>query len=308
MPVIFQVFSALLAGAVVTLMVLVVSKWIEKSMFTKRCTHIIQHIGQATNTSGQQTNHVERLIRRLSRLSIPEEGWERSHIQIKLFRAGIRKKNAVIYFFAVKTLLMLILPLLLGIVLHFIYPEMAILHVLLLCLCIAAVGNYLPEMFLRFIKKKRIERMRESLPNMVDLIVVSIEAGMGLDAAILRISKEMVRTAPALAGEFYLMSREIQAGIYRVDALRNMALRSGLTEIHNLVSVLIQTETFGTSIAESFRMVSVEMRFRRTQRAKELAAKASVTMAIPLGLFVFPVLLIVFLGPAVIKLLEMLSR
>ena len=165
---------------------------------------------------------------------------------------------------------------------------------LLFVLLTAAAGYYLPELLLlRLITKKRIERMRSSLPDMIDLMVICTESGMSIDAAIARISHEMTYTNPDLAQEFYLSALEMRAGATRIEAFRNLALRSLLEDLEDLVSMLIQAEKFGTSLAESLRVQSDMMRSRRTQRAEELAAKMSVKMLVPLILFIFPTLLMV---------------
>jgi tight adherence protein C len=150
--------------------------------------------------------------------------------------------------------------------------------------------------------------MRNSLPDMIDLMVVCTESGMGIDAAISRLSREMARTDPDLAQEFYLAALEMRAGATRIEALHNLALRSRLEELKDLVSMLVQVEKFGTSLAESLRVQSDMMRTRRTQRAEEIAAKIPVKMVLPLGLFIFPTLIMVILGPAVIQIIQVFSK
>jgi tight adherence protein C len=150
--------------------------------------------------------------------------------------------------------------------------------------------------------------MRDKLPDMIELMVVCTESGMGINAAIARISREMARTSPDLAQEFYLSSLEMRAGASRVEALRNLALRTRLEEMDDLVSMLVQADRFGTGLAQSLRVHSEMMRSRRTQRAEELAAKIPVKLVLPLGLFIFPTLFIVVLGPAIIQLFEVLKE
>jgi len=192
--------------------------------------------------------------------------------------------------------------------LHFTQPQIPFLRDLLLVLLTAAAGYYLPEMALSLITKKRIKILRNSLPDMIDLMVICTEAGMGIDAAIARISHEMVRNNPDLAQEFYLSALEIRAGGNRTEALRDLALRTGLDDLKDLVSVIVQSDKFGTSLAESLRVQSDMMRTKRTQRAEEMAAKIPVKMSVPLVLFIFPTLLIVLLGPAIIQLIQVFSK
>ena len=131
---------------------------------------------------------------------------------------------------------------------------------------------------------------------------------MGIDAAITRLSREMARTDPDLAKEFYLAALEMRAGASRIEALRNLALRSRLEELTDLVSMLVQADKFGTSLADSLRVQSDLMRSRRTQRAEEQAAKITVKLVLPLGWFIFPTLLLVMLGPAIIQLMKIFAN
>jgi tight adherence protein C len=150
--------------------------------------------------------------------------------------------------------------------------------------------------------------MRNGLPDMIELMVVCTESGMSIDAAISRISREMARANPDLAQEFYLSTLEMRAGATRIESLRNLALRSRLEDMEDLVSMLIQADKFGTSLAESLRVQSDMMRTRRAQRAEELAAKIPVKLVLPLGLFIFPTLMIVLLGPAMIQVIETMKK
>jgi tight adherence protein C len=196
----------------------------------------------------------------------------------------------------------------LALFLYFTQPKMPFAASTLLVLLTAAAGYYLPEMVLGFITKQRTERMRNGLPDMIELMVVCTESGMSIDAAISRISREMARANPDLAQEFYLSTLEMRAGATRIEALRNLALRTRLEDIEDLVSMFIQADKYGTSLAESLRVQSDVMRTRRTQRAEELAAKIPVKLVMPLGLFIFPTLLIVLLGPAVIQVIETMKK
>jgi tight adherence protein C len=254
------------------------------------------------------TPKVATVINILSRLSLPEEGWQGSAVQLKFLQAGIRNRNAPQYYFAVKTVLTLVLPAVLASALHFTQPEIPFIRIIMLVLLTAGAGYYLPEMVLGFITKQRIERMRNGLPDMIELMVVCTESGMSMDAAIGRISREMARTNPDLAQEFYLSTLEMRAGATRIEALRNLALRTRLEDMEDLVSMLIQADKFGTSLAESLRVQSDMMRTRRAQRAEELAAKIPVKLVLPLGLFIFPTLMIVLLGPAIMQVIETMKK
>ena len=306
-----QILTIVLSGAAVASVVLVLYNWVGDIALKKRLTKIVRQGRAPADTSLSRTANIPKVasvIDILSKLSLPEEGWQSSSVQIKFLQAGIRNKNAPQYYFAVKTLLSLVLPVALALFLHFSQPNIPFVRSLILVLLTATAGYYLPEILLRFITKKRIERMRNSLPDMIDLMVICTESGMGIDAAIARISREMAGTNRDLAQEFYLSALEIRAGATRIEALRNLALRSRLEDLEDLVSVLVQADKFGTSLAESLRVQSDMMRTRRTQRAEELAAKIPVKMTLPLILFIFPTLMMVLLGPAVIQLIKAFSK
>ena len=306
-----QILTILLSGAAVASVVLMLYKWMVDNALKKRLSQMGRQSRASSVTALPNTANplkVARVINILSKLSLPEEGWQNSSVRIKFLQAGIRNKNAPQYYFAVKTLLTLVLPVVLALFVYFTQPQISLTNVMILVVFTAAAGYYLPEMLMRFITKQRIERMRDSLPDMIDLMVICTESGMGIDAAIARISHEMARTDPDLAQEFYLASLEMRAGATRIEALRNLALRSSLEDLEDLVSVLVQADRFGTSLAESLRVQSEVMRIRRTQRAEELAAKIPVKMLLPLLMFIFPTLIIVLLGPAIIQVMEVFSK
>ncbi|ASQ90251.1 TadC protein [Prosthecochloris sp. GSB1] len=306
-----QIFAVVLSGAAVASVVLVLYNWLGDNALKKRFTRIVRQSWAQADPSVSKTaktSKISNVVTILSKLSLPEEGWQSSSVQLKFLQAGIRNKNAPQYYFAVKTLLTLVLPLALALFIYFTQPQIPFARAMLFVLLTAAAGYYLPELSLRFITQKRIERMRNSLPDMIDLMVVCTESGMGIDAATARISREMARTDPELAQEFYLSGLEMRAGATRIEALRNLALRTRLEDLEDLVSMLVQAEKFGTGLAESLRVQSEVMRSRRTQRAEELAAKIPVKMLLPLALFIFPTLLIVMLGPAVIRMIQTFSN
>jgi tight adherence protein C len=171
----------------------------------------------------------------------------------------------------------------------------------LLSLVIAALGGYvLPELWLVLRIRARQHRLRLAVPDGLDLLVICVEAGLGLDHALLRVSQELQITHRELSDELQLVTAEMRLGKTRTDALRELARRTGLDEIKSLVAMLIQTERFGTSIAQSLRVHSDDLRMRRRQRAELMAAKIGVKMVPVLVFFIFPALMVVILGPAVI--------
>ena len=172
---------------------------------------------------------------------------------------------------------------------------------------VALLGFYLPDIWLRQKTDKRRENILKALPDALDLLVVCVEAGMGLDSAINRVAEESKDSGPELSDELHFMTLELRAGKPRRKALKNLASRIDLDEVSSLVTLLIETEKFGTSMADALRVYSDSYRIQRHQRAEELAAKLPVKLLIPLGLFIFPALFVVILGPAFISIYRALG-
>ncbi|MGO9864756.1 MAG: type II secretion system F family protein [Terriglobales bacterium] len=174
----------------------------------------------------------------------------------------------------------------------------------LLLVGITAFGFFLPRFLLKKKLQERQRRIRLGLPDGLDLTVICVEAGLSLDQAMMRVGQDLGTAHPDLSAEFHLFDLETRAGKPRVEALRNLAERTGVDDIRSLVGTLIQTDRFGTSVAQALRVHSDSLRTERRQRAEEQAAKTTVKMIIPLVLFVMPSLLFVTIGPAVIQLLH----
>jgi tight adherence protein C len=168
------------------------------------------------------------------------------------------------------------------------------------------VGFLLPDFVLRRKIRKRQEEITDSLPDGLDLLVVCVEAGLGLNAAFVKITEEFKLSSPALSEEFDIVNREMVAGKPRQDALRALTERTGVEDVKSLVAMLIQTEKLGTSLAQSLRVHSDSLRMRRRQKAEERAAKTTIKLVFPLVFLMFPALFIVILGPAVMKIIELL--
>lgn len=167
------------------------------------------------------------------------------------------------------------------------------------------IGGFIgPKFSLSFQIKKRRSEIAYNLPDSLDLLVVCVEAGLGLDAALTRVAKEQARTAPVLAKEFGRVSKDCLAGVPRQDAFRNLALRNDVPELKSFIALLIQTDKLGTSIGQSLRVYADTVRTKRRQKAEKLAAEASVKMVIPLVLFILPSMFIVLMGPAAISLIK----
>jgi tight adherence protein C len=170
------------------------------------------------------------------------------------------------------------------------------------------VGYMLPRLALRHIARKRQHRLRLSLPDALDLLVICVEAGMGLNQAIVKVSEELVKTHSEISEELKLLNLEIRAGRSRAEALKNLGERTGVDDIISFAAMLIQTDKFGTSIARSLRVHSDCLRTERIQRAEEAAAKTTIKLIFPLLFCVFPALLVVILGPAFLNLARIFSE
>lgn len=242
----------------------------------------------------------------IGRLATPKEGWEQSPLRQRFMHAGWRDESASTLYFGAKTLLTFALP---GLAVLFIGVSGVQIQekgLLLTVIGLAAIGYYLPNVILSrrvFIRKREIF---ETLPDAVDLTMVCMEAGLGLDAAIARVAQEMRLKSTELADELYLVGLELRAGASRERALRNLALRTGVEEVDELVTMLVQCDRFGTSIAESLRVHADTLRTKRRQRAEEAAAKIPVKLLFPLIFFIFPALLLVLMGPAIISIYNVL--
>jgi len=170
----------------------------------------------------------------------------------------------------------------------------------------AALGYLMPGMMLGRLAKKRQHRIRLSLADALDLLVVSVEAGLGLDQALLRVGEELAFAHKDLSDELRLVNLELRAGKARSEALRNLADRTGVDDLSSLAAMLIQTDKFGTSVAQSLRVHSDTLRTKRRQRAEEAAAKTGVKMVFPLVFCIFPAIWVVTIGPAAIKFVQVL--
>jgi tight adherence protein C len=224
-----------------------------------------------------------------------------TNAQLVMLRAGYRSANATSAIRGVKILLPLgFVALVVATGLYRLSPWLSFLGALLL-------GYLLPELWLVWRVHARQQRLRLGLPDALDLLVICVEAGLGLDQSLMRVAEELRITHPELSDEITLVNLEMRVGKTRLDALRELARRTGLEDIKALVAMLIQTERFGTSVAQSLRVHSDDLRMKRRQRAEEMSAKTTVKMVPPLVFFIFPALMVVILGPAVIAVIRQLA-
>jgi tight adherence protein C len=229
----------------------------------------------------------------------PRSPKELGTLRLRLVQAGYRRDEALPVFFGMRILFAVLLFALAA-------TPLVMKPNIMLGLLGLALGYVLPGMVLARLAKRRAHRIQLSLADALDLMVVSVEAGLGLDQAIQRVGAELAFAYPDLADELRLVNLELRAGKARAEALRNLADRTGVEDLGSLVTMLIQTDKFGTSVAQSLRVYSETLRTKRRQRAEEAAAKTGVKMVFPLVFCIFPSIWVVTIGPAAIKFIKVM--
>ena len=259
-------------------------------------------------SDGHSTSQaLARFFRPFAWLAKPGQAEELAKLRAALVRAGYRGEHAMEIFLGVKLTVAPVCTIaFLLINSQFVHP-IAFPMDLALAMIIAALTFFLPNLYLRSQAQKRALLIERALPDAMDLLVTCVEAGLGLDATIVRVAEEMVIAAPLLAGELRHTALEIQAGVARADGFRRLAERTGVEDLRALSAMLIQTDMFGTSIAKALRVHGESMRVRRAQRAEEKAAMVSVKMTIPLIMCILPSLLAIVMGPAVAMIVRNFS-
>ncbi len=243
---------------------------------------------------------VARAARPMAKLAAPKEEEEIGRVRARFMNAGFREESAPIIYFGAKTALAIALPLLL--VFFGDLREWKGNLPLVGLLGSAAFGYYLPNVILARLTERRQRELFESFPDALDLLIVCVESGLSLDAAIARTAAEIHVRSRHLAEELSLVGMELRLGATRERALRNLATRTGLDEIASFVAMMLQADRFGTSIGDSMRVQADSLRVRRRQRAEEMAAKIPLKMLFPLIFCIFPSLLLVLMGPAMIQI------
>jgi tight adherence protein C len=223
---------------------------------------------------------------------------ENAKLRERFAAAGIKSDQAVETYFAAQ-----MLGPVLGILAGSFIPS----NTLIFILMFVVVGYMAPDFAMDRMIKKRRERIRKAIPDCIDLLVICVDAGLGLDQAMLRVGQELIVSHPEINEEFLQINLEQRAGKPRLDAWNSMARRTELPDIESFVNMLTQTERFGTPIARALSVFADGMRLKRRQLAEELAAKVTVKIIFPLVLFVFPCMFIVLLGPAIITIMHGMS-
>jgi tight adherence protein C len=241
------------------------------------------------------------LIKKLGNV-IPQSPKDVTVMQRRLIRAGIRNENSLKILYGSKVALGVLLPVLAGISVANYNTDSG--NKFAITLVAAAVGFFGPNEYVRRMAGRRQHQIARGLPNALDLLVVCVESGLGLDQAILQVSKELDKAHPEISEEFGFMTLELKAGKRRVEALRNLAERTGVDDLKKLVAVLIQADRFGTGISQSLRAHADFMRVQSRQVAEEKAAKLGVKLIFPIFFGILPSLFVVAVGPVVMKIMR----
>jgi len=237
----------------------------------------------------------------VERAGLDLEGWSK-----RLVQAGYWNPEAPRIFFGTRIVLtagLVVTGLGLGVL-----ADARLLATLVLGLWLGGMGWLLPSWYVLNRRRTRRQEIREALADALDLLVACVEAGIGLNQALARVAEEVRNVSEALSEELAMVNLEIRAGTARDQALRNLAGRTGIEDVDALVSTLVQTERFGTSVGRALRVQADSLRQKRRQRAEEAAAKTTIKLVFPLVLFVFPALFVVILGPAVIQVVQALAE
>jgi len=249
---------------------------------------------------------VARVAQPFTRLSLPEDGWERSPLRTRFMNAGWRSASAPTLYFAAKTVLALGVPAAMTVLLASPLAAAPANGVLFLLLVGASAGYYLPNLILGRAAAARRREIFENFPDALDLLTVCVEAGLSLERAMAKVAGEIHIKSVALAQELQLVLMEMRAGFSKEKALRNLALRSGVEDVDTLVAMLIQSERFGTSMGDSLRVHSDNLRTKRSLMAEEAAAKIALKLMFPLIFCIFPTLMLVLMGPAALQIFRVL--
>ena len=261
----------------------------------------LEELTSGRDVEAEQKARLQSLVGLFKRIGekVPRSPKEMGSLRLRLVQAGYRREEAITIFFGMRVMFAFALFL-------FFSTSMIARPNMTMALAGLGAGYVLPGMALARLAKRRAHKIRLALADALDLLVVSVEAGLGLDAAMSRVGSELAFAYPALSDELKLINLELRAGKPRAEALRNLADRTGVDDLSSLVTMLIQTDKFGTSVAQSLRVYSDTLRTKRRQRAEEAAAKTGVKMVFPLVFCIFPAIWVVTIGPAAIRFMTVL--
>ncbi len=249
---------------------------------------------------------LDRIFKRVQERVGPKDEAETSSIRLKLNQAGYTGPSAVSRYYTIRVVLSVGLPLIVALAAPALTRTAPVQTVLLIGVLAGLFGLYFPHLWVSHRVSARQQEARDGFPDALDLLLVCVEAGLGLNAAIHRVGQEIGKAHPVLGTQFDIIGLELRAGMSRELALRNLAERLGIDEVKSLVAILIQSDTLGTSIAQALRVHAEDMRKRRMLRAEEKAHKLPVKLSFPLVGFILPCLILTILTPAIIRIVRVL--
>jgi tight adherence protein C len=302
-----QLLFLLIVFAVVAAICLLAARLFMPSLMRHRLARIVAPGGDQAPPQQGWIERAAKVAKPFMKLSLPEEGWEKSPLRIRFMNAGWRSASAPIFYFSAKTLLALLVP---ALLVAFALPQLRgkfDTASMLLVLSGAAFGYYLPNAVLARAVFLRQRDIFEVFPDALDLLTVCVEAGLSLERSLGKVAAEIHIKSMVLAQEMQLLLMEMRAGFSKEKALRNLALRTGVEDVDTLVAMLIQSERFGTSMGNSLRVHAENLRTKRRLKAEEAAAKIALKLLFPLVFCIFPLLLLVLIGPATISLYRALG-
>lgn len=313
----FQDPDALRLGLTVTValgvfLLIVGGSYVLFMAFSPARTRLRQVVGQPADKGPSVAARLGERLEPLTPYLLPKKEWEKTRIDAQLVHAGFRSREALTLFYTIKTVVGVSLAATVIIGAPMIGKlsgnHYSLIQIVIMALFSSLVGMALPNFVLNRIVQRRQRKIRKGFPDALDMLVVAMEAGIGLAAAIQRVGRELGHSHPGLADELGLVNAEIRSGIDRGEALRNLARRTGVEDIKIFAGMIAQTLRYGTSIADTLRIFADDFRDKRMQQAEEQAAKIGTKMIFPLVACFFPAFFVVAVGPAALKIIEVFSR
>jgi tight adherence protein C len=298
-------FQPLLFGAMISLAAFLLLVLMARAMSARQIVRRRAKVAGLSGGSGlhaRETGNAARIMAKLEPIFTPGRREDLSRVRKQLVQAGFFSASAVVVFYVSRILLAVVLPISLLASTAMLPVEIPSILIMILAACHALLGLVLPPIFLDFRTRSMREKYRRSFPDFMDLLVVCIESGQSLPSALDRVGREMIESCPELGANLHLVNLELRAGSNITTALQNLHGRLGIEEVRSLAVLLKQSEELGASIAATLRVFSDEMRDKRLNRAETRANALPVKMTLPLGLFIFPVILLVILIPVIIRI------
>jgi tight adherence protein C len=304
LPMVF-VFATVILVSLGAISVLRPSAAVARRMKGSSREEISQTIKKVSLRNDSSSNKaIDQVLVRLEKYLVKSDEKETSKLRERLLQAGIMSERGPRIYYIIRVLLAVSLPVGFLLLVPFIVPNMKPQTTMLTAAGLAFAGLYLPFRWLQSKIEARQLAIMEGFPDALDLLVICVEAGLSLNAAFLRVSQELARAHPVLAEQLTLVTLELRAGKSRQEALKNLSMRTGVADVRNFVTLMIQSEALGADLAQTLSIQAEEMRVMRMLRAEEKAHKLPVKLAIPLVLFILPTMFAVVLGPAIISIVR----